>query len=96
MVTTADEEATQNATSTNEDGKTITEQEPHEQATAGDFETKKKVGRQWCMGHFSLFFNKLLSWNQNLFGTPTPTDLVTIIVQTDSHIFGTKLYFQRL
>lgn len=75
METTPEEES-QKKTSTNDDVKFHTTQEPLKE-TAGKIETKK-VGRQWCMEHFSLFFNKLFSWWKNRFATLTPEYPVAI------------------
>lgn len=73
METTPEEES-QKETSTDDDGKTDTTPEPSKE-TAGEIETQK-VGRRWCMEHFSLFFSKLFSWWENRSGTPTPENLV--------------------
>ena len=60
----------QKETSTNDDGEINGTQEPCKETT-GAIETQK-VRRQWCMEHFSIFFNKLISWWQNRFGTLKP------------------------
>jgi hypothetical protein len=76
METTPKEEESQKETSTKDDGKFHTTQELSKE-TAGKIETQK-VGRQWCMEHFSLFFNKLFSWWKNQFATLTPEYPVAI------------------
>ena len=76
METTPEEEETQKETFTNDNGILNTTQDSSKE-TAGRIETQQ-VGRQWCMEHFSLFFNKLFSWWENRCATPTPEYPVAI------------------